>query len=132
MYKEKFIWADKESVACIAQTSTVLTLTSFYESHSHCVLFTTDNNVENAIRTYNHASKNNVKVAVPIFTKLVMGKLYHVTFYAAFQSHRCKIVKTKVLKLVFVLECNMTVPVHTFVTLVFACVINFMNFRHII
>jgi len=73
----------RKSVACIAQTSTVLTLTSFYESPLHCMLFTTDNNVGNVISTYNHASKNNVSVAVQIFTKRMMGKLYHVTFYAA-------------------------------------------------
>jgi hypothetical protein len=47
------------------------------------MLFTTDNNVGNVISTYNHASKNNVSVAVQIFTKRMMGKLYHVKFYAA-------------------------------------------------
>jgi len=60
------------------------------------MLLTTDDNVENAIRTYNHASKNNVTVGIPIFTKLVIDKLYHLKLYAAFQSNRFKNVKTKV------------------------------------
>jgi hypothetical protein len=55
-----------------------------------------DLNVETAVRTYNNTSKSNVTVAVPIFTKFIFDKRYHVTLYAAFESNRFKNVKTKV------------------------------------
>lgn len=68
----------------------------FYKNPLHWMLLTMDENVEYAVRTYNHTSKNNVTVAVPIFTKLIIDKVYHVTFYPAFLSNRSKNVKTKV------------------------------------
>ena len=67
-----------------------------------------------------YASKNNVTVAVPIFKKLIIDKSYHMTFCAIFQSNHFKKYENEGLKFIYVIQYNMTVPVHILMKLVFA------------